>query len=298
MKSSVERRIDTFSETLGERLTNGTRPPPGELRLYWLGQAGFVIESHRLRWLIDPYLSDSLANKYRGTRFDHVRMMPAPIAPTELPPLDAVLCTHRHTDHMDPGTLQPLAAAQPALCFVVPAASREEAARRCAVANERLILAHVGRSIDLGSSVTIEPIASAHETFSVDAAGDHEWLGYILTIEGIRIYHSGDCVPYNGLSDLLRERHIDVALLPVNGRDEERKVANVPGNFTLDEAVELCARAAIPHLVAHHYGLFAFNTIEPAEIDRRAVTETGLAITRARLGEVLAFSDGSNSDSA
>lgn len=290
MKPSVELRIDTFSDTLGERLTNGTRPPPGELRLYWLGQAGFVIESHLLRWLIDPYLSDSLANKYRGTRFDHVRMMPAPIAPTALPPVDTVLCTHRHTDHMDPDTLQPLAAAQPALRFVVPAASRDEALKRCAVTNERLILAHVGQVIGLAGSCTVEPVASAHESFSIDAAGDHEWLGYIMTIAGIRIYHSGDGIPYDGLPDLLRERKVDVALLPVNGRDEVRKTASIPGNFTLDEAVQLCARAAIPHLVAHHYGLFAFNTIAAAEIDRRAAHETAVQITRARLDEMLVFS--------
>ncbi|MFT3847411.1 MAG: MBL fold metallo-hydrolase [Propionivibrio sp.] len=289
MKSSVEYRIDTFSETLGERLANGTRPPPGSVRLYWLGQAGFVIESPARRWLIDPYLSDSLANKYRGARFDHVRMMPAPITPTELPPLDAVLCTHRHTDHMDPDTLQPLALAQPALRFVVPAASREEAARRCAVADERLIPAHVGRSIELGGSATVVPIASAHESFSVNAAGDHEWLGYVLTVEGIRIYHSGDCVPYDGLTGLLRERHIDVALLPVNGRDATRQAGNIPGNFTLDEAVELCRQAAIPHLVAHHYGLFAFNTIAAAEIDKRAADEAAVRVTRARPGEALAF---------
>ena len=232
MKPSVELRIDTFSDTLGERLTNGTRPPPGELRLHWLGQAGFVIESHLLRWLIDPYLSDSLANKYRGTRFDHVRMMPAPIAPTALPPVDTVLCTHRHTDHMDPDTLQPLAAAQPALRFVVPAASRDEAARRCAVTNERLILAHVGQHIDQGSVAYIEPIASAHESLSVDASGEHEWLGYVMTIGGIRIYHSGDCIPYDGLPDLLRKRNIDIALLPVNGRDSTRQAGNIPGNFT------------------------------------------------------------------
>jgi len=289
MKSPVELRIDPFTETLGERLTNGTRPPPGELRLYWLGQAGFVIESHRLRWLIDPYLSDSLANKYRGTRFDHVRMMPAPVRPKELPPLDAVLCTHRHTDHMDPDTLQPLAAAQPALRFVVPAASRDDALKRCSVTKERLILAHAGRPIALDSSVTVEPIASAHETFSVNAACDHEWMGYVMTIEGIRIYHSGDCIPYDGLPDLLRKRSIDVALLPVNGRDATRQAGNIPGNFTLDEATELCRQAAIPHMVAHHYGLFAFNTISATEIDRRAAGENGVRVTRARLDEAFSY---------
>lgn len=76
----------------------------------------------------------------------------------------------------------------------------------------------------------------------------------------------------------------------VNGRDEVRKTASIPGNFTLDEAVQLCARAAIPHLVAHHYGLFAFNTIAAAEIDRRAAHETAVQITRARLDEMLVFS--------
>ena len=290
--SNVERRIDPFYGSLRGRLANEThRPPPGAVQLYWLGQAGFVIESHDRRWLIDAYLSDSLARKYCGEKYDHVRLMPVPIAPTELPPLDAVLCTHRHTDHMDPDTLQPLAAAQPALRFVVPVASREEAAKRCAVANERLMLAHVGQAIALGDSVTVEPIASAHETFSVDAAGEHEWLGYIMTIEGIRIYHSGDCIPYDGLPDLLRERNVDVALLPVNGRDVERKTANVPGNFTLDEAIELCEHAAIRHMVAHHYGLFAFNTVAAAEIDRRAMTETGVCVTRASLGEARVFAE-------
>lgn len=217
-------------------------------------------------------------------------MMAAPIAATGLPPIDVVLCTHRHTDHMDPETLQPLSSARPELRFIVPAASREEAAKRCGVAEERLILAHVGQEIDLGGSATVEPIASAHESFCVDQAGDHEWLGYIMTIDGLRIYHSGDCVPYEGLPDLLRGRKIDVALLPGNGRDATRQEANIPGNFTLDEAVELCRQAAIPHLVVHHYGLFAFNTIDATEIDRRSASETGVQMTRARLGEALAFS--------
>ncbi len=287
---NLKLRVVPFSGTLKDRLSNEDhRPRPGEVQLFWLGQAGFVIESHHQRWLIDPYLSDSLARKYRGKKYDHVRMMAAPITPTELLPLDVVLCTHRHTDHMDPDTLQPLATAQPTLRFVVPAASREEAAKRCSVSDGRMVLAHVGEPIDLGESVTVEPIASAHETLSIDEAGDHEWLGYIMTIEGIRIYHSGDCITYDGLSSLLRERNVDVALLPVNGRDVERKTANVPGNFTLDEAIELCEYARIKHMVAHHYGLFAFNTIAAAEVDRRAMAEAGVLVTRACLGAALTF---------
>jgi len=55
--------------------------------------------------LIDPYLSDFLAEKYQGAEFPHLRMMQAPIEPSRLADLDWVFCTHRHSDHMDPGTL-------------------------------------------------------------------------------------------------------------------------------------------------------------------------------------------------
>ena len=53
----------------------------------------------------------------------------------------------------------------------------------------------------------------------------------------------------------------DVALLPVNGRDERRRNGKVPGNFTIPEAVALCKQAAVPVLLAHHWGMFDFNTV-------------------------------------
>ena len=70
---NLKLRVVPFSGTLKDRLSNEDhRPRPGEVQLFWLGQAGFVIESHHQRWLIDPYLSDSLARKYRGKKYDHV----------------------------------------------------------------------------------------------------------------------------------------------------------------------------------------------------------------------------------
>ncbi len=68
--------LTPFSESLAERLG---APHPG-VSIYWLGQAGFVIATNRRRIVIDPYLSDSLGRKYRGKRFAHERLMPAPIA--------------------------------------------------------------------------------------------------------------------------------------------------------------------------------------------------------------------------
>jgi L-ascorbate metabolism protein UlaG (beta-lactamase superfamily) len=99
----------------------------------------------------------------------------------------------------------------------------------------------------------------------------------------VRLYHSGDCVPYDGLTASVAALKPHLALLPVNGRDEERSGHGVPGNFTLDEAVTLCKDAGVRAMIAHHHGLFDFNTIEPGAIDRRIVEERGaLALYRAR----------------
>lgn len=262
----------------------------GAVDLHWLGQAGFVLSGGGYRILIDPYLSDSLTRKYRGTRYSHVRMMAAPIAADDIERIDLVLCTHRHTDHMDPDTLQPLAKRLPGLRFVVPAASLDEACRRCAVGAGRLVPARAGEALEPLPGLRIMPLPSAHETLQTDAHGQHEWLGYTIALAGIRIYHSGDCVPYAGLVQAVRRTVPDIALLPVNGRDAERAGHGVPGNFSIDEAVALCRDCGVPAMVAHHYGLFAFNTVAPDLLDARIVREAGLGgltLLRARLGVAL-----------
>ena len=48
----------------------------GQVALWWLGQAGFAVRVGSHTFLIDPYLSDSLAKKYKGQQFTHQRMMP------------------------------------------------------------------------------------------------------------------------------------------------------------------------------------------------------------------------------
>lgn len=256
------------------------------MALYWLGQAGFVIEFGGFRMLIDPYLSDSLADKYRGTKFPHARMMAAPILPEELDRLDIVLCTHRHTDHMDPGTLQPIAALFPDARFVVPAAVIDEAVKRCGVGIERLIPVNAGERTEILDGCFVSPIPSAHETLDEDSNGRYPWLGYVIDTGSVRLYHSGDCVPYPGLEEAVAGYAPHVALLPVNGRDDERSGNGVPGNFTLDEAIALARNGGARAMIAHHYGLFDFNTVSAEVIDERSVRENvdGFEMIRAQTG--------------
>jgi L-ascorbate metabolism protein UlaG (beta-lactamase superfamily) len=241
----------------------------GSLGLAWLGQAGFAVAHATHLLLIDPYLSDSLATKYAGKEFPHTRMTPPPVAVAELTAVDAVLVTHRHGDHMDPGTLLPLAGASPGCRFIVPRAERA-AAEEMGLPRERITAMDAGETVSLADRIAVAAIPSAHETVETNERGEHHFLGYILRLGHWAVYHSGDCVPYDGLAQRLGREAIDVALLPVNGRDEFRRCRGVPGNMSFAEAETLCRAAAIPWLVPHHFGMFSFNTVSAEELSESA----------------------------
>ena len=232
--------------------------------LWWLGQAGFVVRAVGRTLLIDPYLSDSLAKKYAGKTYPHIRAMPAPLSPGQARGIDAVLCTHRHSDHMDPGTLPDVAALNPLCLFVVPKAARERALE-IGLPDERMAAMADGDRLLPFDGISIEALPSAHEERKRNEGGDDEFLGYVLRAGRAAVYHSGDCVPYPGLRERLAGLDIDVALLPINGRDERRRSNGIPGNFTFREAVELSGGAGIPSLICHHFGMFDFNTADLGE---------------------------------
>jgi L-ascorbate metabolism protein UlaG (beta-lactamase superfamily) len=273
-------------------------PAPGRPGIAWLGQAGFWIETGTARVLIDPYLSDSLARKYAGTPNDHRRMMPPPVLPEDLPRPDLVLVTHAHTDHMDPDTLGPLAARFPDLPFVVPA-SREEIARARIGAEARLIPVDAGDVIEPLRGLRLTVLPAAHEARERDGQGRHLFLGYGIAAGGLTLYHSGDCVPFEGLGAAVRALRPDIALLPVNGRDAARLAAGIPGNFTLEEAIDLARGAGAAFLIPHHFGMFAFNTCDVHAIDRAAAATRAPSILRPATGETLRIvADGKDGDGA
>jgi L-ascorbate metabolism protein UlaG (beta-lactamase superfamily) len=266
-----------FSESLADRLA----APETAFSLYWLGQAGFAIATPALRILIDPYLSDYLARKYAGSPYSHARMMPPPAKPKELDNLDFILCTHRHGDHMDPEGLPLLANRNPKCRVIVPAAELTYA-RELGIAESQLVPADAGKPITLQSELRIHPIPAAHEKQELNVEGSHHFLGYIIELPGGVIYHSGDCIPFPGLIEGLQEHNIDLALLPVNGRN--LALVGIAGNFFLTEAIDLCRKAHIPALVAHHFDMFAFNTLDPEQIDSANRTEKEVHVYRAKLG--------------
>ncbi len=227
--------------------------------VWWLGQAGFLIAQGGLRIVIDAYLSDSLAEKYRGKAFSHTRMMPPPVAPDGLTGIDWLLCTHGHTDHMDPGTIPALLATNPQARVLAPRAERARALER-GVPPERLVLIDAGETVDLGG-VRCTATPSAHEEMT-RAEGGFLYLGYVLSGAGVTLWHSGDTIPWGGQAEWLAPFRVDLALLPVNGRDAQRAANGVPGNLTMAEAITLTDAIGARSMIAHHFGLFDFNTLD------------------------------------
>jgi L-ascorbate metabolism protein UlaG (beta-lactamase superfamily) len=232
--------------------------PVDRLNLWWLGQSGYLVQWQGHHLLIDPYLSDSLTKKYANTDKPHVRMTARMVAPEKLDFIEVVTSSHNHTDHLDGDTLIPLLEANPTLTVIVPAANVDFAANRLQVRPERLTPIHAD-----GDQVRVEPftfhaIPSAHESLETDENGDHKFVGYIIEVGGKTIYHSGDACLYNGLEERLKQWHIDLALLPINGRDPVR---NVAGNFTVQEAAELGKEIDAGLVVPCHYEMFEFNTV-------------------------------------
>ena len=231
------------------------------VHLWWLGQSGFLVQWQGHHLLLDPYLSDALTRKYAATDKPHVRMTEQVVAPEKLNFINVVTSSHNHTDHLDKETLLPLLRVNPKLELIIPEANREF------VVNRLEIAAELPRGLDAGRSHTfggfkIHGVPAAHNLLETDAWGRHRFLGYVVEAGPWTLYHSGDTKRYDGMEARLRDWPIDVALLPINGDEAERRVAgNLSGREAATLAKEIGARLAIPC----HYEMFEFNTASPEE---------------------------------
>jgi len=108
----------------------------------------------------------------------------------------------------------------------------------------------------------IHAVPAAHEQLERDENGRHKFLGYVVEFDDAFVYHSGDTVLYDGMIEGLRRWPIDVALLPINGRAPERRVA---GNLWGREAAQLAKDIGARLVIPCHYEMFEFNTATPDE---------------------------------
>ncbi|MCX2728410.1 MBL fold metallo-hydrolase [Thermomicrobium sp. 4228-Ro] len=226
-----------------------------------LGQASVALAGGGRIVLIDPFLSPHPE-----------RLVPPPVAPETLADVDLVLVTHEHWDHLDGPTCEAIARVAPQATFVCPEPIVDQLVA-AGVPAERVSGTRPGRSYQQADA-TIWPIAAKHGLHVTDAYtfgevdGVPRFLGYVVELAGVRAYHAGDTIPYEGLAEAVRALQPDVALLPINGRDWYRERLDIVGNLEAREAAQLAAAIGAELLVPLHYDMFAANLADPGDLVR------------------------------
>jgi L-ascorbate metabolism protein UlaG (beta-lactamase superfamily) len=238
----------------------------GTVKLWWLGQSGYLVKFNDIHILIDPYLSDSLTKKYEHTHKPHTRMSELVIDPAQLNFIDMVSSSHNHTDHLDGETLIPLIIANPGMKMIIPEANRTFVTDRIKMPPDYPIGMNDGQTVEI-ESVKFHGVPAAHNEVERDEKGQCKYMGYVIEIGGKKIYHSGDTLLFPGLADLLIPFQLDLAILPINGNDPARGVA---GNLSIDEAIQLGKETGAKLTIPCHYDMFTFNTADPSEFGEKA----------------------------
>jgi L-ascorbate metabolism protein UlaG (beta-lactamase superfamily) len=229
-------------------------PPERGVELTWLGQSSYVLRAGGTALLVDPFLSPG-----------HDRLVPPPDRPAAFADVDAVLITHEHIDHFDPDTCREIADAAPEMPFTAPRPITDKLTDAGA-GSDRIIPMQPTNRAEIGAA-RVTAVSACHGVHVDDAytlgrelsGGDVRFLGYVIEIGGVRVYHAGDTIDFDGLADEVRRVGIDVALLPINGRTPEREAQDIVGNLGPEEAVDLAVRAGARAAVPAHYDMFAAN---------------------------------------
>jgi len=237
------------------------RLAPGTVALWWLGQAGFAVRAGGLVILLDPFLAPMAE-----------RVSPPAFEPEDAVDVDVVTCSHEHYDHLDLASLPAIARASPRARFVIPR-PLVDSVSAAGVPRERIIGAQPDEQIRL-DGVTLHPVPARHGVGMADAytfgrelsGGLYRYLGYVVDDGVARVYHAGDTIAYDGQAERLRALEVDIALLPINGRDHFREAAGIVGNLDHREAARLAAAADVEVIVPMHYDTFAANLGFPAHL--------------------------------
>jgi L-ascorbate metabolism protein UlaG (beta-lactamase superfamily) len=244
-------------------------------RITWLGHATVLLEVAGVRLLTDPVLRGRIAHLRR--RAPHAG------ASVAVDPVDAVLISHVHHDHLDRRSLRRLDHAQTQA--IVPRGARpllrglRFSAVRELQASERVAV----------GGAAVEAVPAWHPTRRWPHRAVHPALGYLVE----RIWFAGDTDLDAGM-EALRGR-VDVALLPIWGWGPKLG----PGHLDPRSAADAAALVAPQVVIPIHWGTFlplgtarrhGATLVEPAEAFAAQVARAApdVRVERLGVGETLA----------
>lgn len=178
------------------RLINEIRAHNEGMAIWWTGHNGWLIKSGGI--LIGTDLA--LESKARA--------VPSPVSAAELAPeLDFSFVTHEHSDHFERETSKILLE-QGNCKFVLPESCLDAARKEIKIPDDRIQIAIPRKSFDMGN-IHIDPVRAIHgnEKYAVYYDANMQDCGYVITIDGNRIFQVGDSVL---TEDQLFAGHVDV----------------------------------------------------------------------------------------
>jgi L-ascorbate metabolism protein UlaG (beta-lactamase superfamily) len=179
----------------------GLDTPPGTgLRVTWLGHSTVLVEIDGQRILLDPVWGQRASPlEWAGPQ----RWFPPPIPLADLPPIDAVLISHDHYDHLDRDTI--VAMKEWNARFIVPLGVGAHLAY-WGVPEARIVEVDWWQHVQVGSGgleVVSTPARHASGRMLVDDDATL-WTGYALLGAAHRVYYSGDTGLFPGLREIGR----------------------------------------------------------------------------------------------
>jgi L-ascorbate metabolism protein UlaG (beta-lactamase superfamily) len=255
--------------------------PPGGLRVTWLGHSTMLVEIDGRRVLVDPVWGERASPlSFAGPR----RFYAPPLAIADLPPLDAVIISHDHYDHLDYPTILALAPLE--VPFVVPLGVGAHL-EHWGIAPDRITELDWWGEQAIGD---LRLVATPARHFSgrsmVMADKDHTlWAGWALVGPEHRVFFSGDSAMFPGFAEIgQRLGPFDLTMLESGAYNSLWADVHMGPEQAVEAHRMLHGRVMLPV----HWGLFDLalhSWTEPIERVLVAAAKHGITVATPRPGE-------------
>lgn len=246
-----------------------------------LGHSSHLLKLRGRYWLIDPVFSERVSPvQWAGPK----RFHPSPIALAELPPIEGLILSHDHYDHLDTATIEALR--ERVQRYFVPLGVGRRL-QEMGVAGER-IREFDWWQADQHAGVALTATPSQH--FSGRTLWDRDrtlWASWVIESGGQRIFYSGDSGYFGGFRQIgERFGGIDLALMENGAYDSYWPAVHMTPEETVQAFQDV--RARVLYLVHNSTFDLAFHTWhDPLERVAALAEQKQLALATPVIGEVL-----------